>query len=121
MADSSSNNREGVANASDLWPREIGRATAFGDVPVRDVARRLSVCGVAGDVAPVEARLEQLGTGDFLFDGPGLFEVVLLPQIYNARRFALDAPVILRHAVDEAEARGGEDSDDAPMGEEEVE
>ena len=26
-------------------------------VPVREVARRLSVCGVAGDVAPVEARL----------------------------------------------------------------
>ena len=47
----------GAANASDVWPREIGRATAFGDVPVREVARRLSVCGVAGDVAPVEARL----------------------------------------------------------------
>ena len=42
----------GAANASDVWPREIGRATVFGDVPVRDVARRLSVCGVAGDVAP---------------------------------------------------------------------
>lgn len=39
---------------------------------------------------PVEARLAQLGTGDFLFDAPGLFEVVLLPQVYNARRFALD-------------------------------
>lgn len=40
--------------------------------------------------APVEARLAQLGSGDFLFDRPGLFEVVLLPQLYNARRFALD-------------------------------
>ena len=39
---------------------------------------------------PVEARLAQHGTGDFLFGAPGLFEVVLLPQLYNARRFALD-------------------------------
>ncbi|MEC9066636.1 MAG: maleylacetoacetate isomerase [Pseudomonadota bacterium] len=46
--------------------------------------------------APVETRLEQLGTGDFLFDGPGLFEVVLLPQIYNARRFALDLSAMPR-------------------------
>lgn len=41
-------------------------------------------------LAPVEQRLSQLGTGDFLFDAPGLFEVVLLPQLYNARRFAFD-------------------------------
>ena len=39
---------------------------------------------------PVEARLAQLDTGDFLFDAPGLFEIVLLPQLYNARRFDLD-------------------------------
>ncbi|QKG72820.1 maleylacetoacetate isomerase [Erythrobacter mangrovi] len=39
---------------------------------------------------PVEARLAQLGTGEFLFDAPGLFEVVLLPQVYNARRFDFD-------------------------------
>lgn len=39
---------------------------------------------------PLELRLAQLDTGDFLFDRPGLFEVVLLPQLYNARRFALD-------------------------------
>lgn len=39
---------------------------------------------------PIERRLEQLGAGDFLFDAPGLFEVVLLPQVYNARRFELD-------------------------------
>ncbi|MFZ9395131.1 MAG: maleylacetoacetate isomerase [Erythrobacter sp.] len=39
---------------------------------------------------PLELRLEQLDTDDFLFDRPGLFEVVLLPQLYNARRFALD-------------------------------
>lgn len=41
-------------------------------------------------LVPVEQRLAQLGTGDFLFDAPGLFEVVLLPQVYNARRFAFD-------------------------------
>ena len=39
---------------------------------------------------PLEARLAQLGTGDFVFERPGLFEVVLLPQMYNARRFNLD-------------------------------
>jgi maleylacetoacetate isomerase/maleylpyruvate isomerase len=39
---------------------------------------------------PVETRLAQLGAGDFLFDQPGLFEVVLLPQCYNARRFDYD-------------------------------
>ncbi|WP_152435149.1 maleylacetoacetate isomerase [Erythrobacter sp. THAF29] len=41
-------------------------------------------------LAPVEERLEQLGTGDFLMDGPGMFETVLIPQIYNARRFHYD-------------------------------
>ena len=45
---------------------------------------------LARTLAPVEQRLSQLGAGDFLFDGPGLFEVVLLPQLYNARRFAFD-------------------------------
>ena len=40
---------------------------------------------------PVEARLAQIGTGDFLHgDAPGLFEIVLVPQLYNARRFAYD-------------------------------
>ncbi len=41
-------------------------------------------------LVPVEARLAQVGSSDFLFDAPGLFEVVLIPQMYNARRFALD-------------------------------
>ena len=45
---------------------------------------------LARTLDPVEARLAQLGTGDFLFDAPGFFEVVLLPQVYNARRFAFD-------------------------------
>jgi maleylacetoacetate isomerase/maleylpyruvate isomerase len=39
---------------------------------------------------PVEARLKQLGTAGFLFDMPGIFETVLIPQIYNARRFHYD-------------------------------
>ena len=43
--------------------------------------------------------MAQLDTKDFLFDRPGLFEVVLLPQIYNARRFDFgfaDKPHIAR-------------------------
>ncbi|WP_120717646.1 maleylacetoacetate isomerase [Tsuneonella amylolytica] len=40
--------------------------------------------------APVEARLAQIDTGDFVTEAPGLFEVVLLPQVYNARRFDYD-------------------------------
>jgi maleylacetoacetate isomerase len=45
---------------------------------------------LARTLKPVEQRLAQLGTGDFLFGRPGLFEVVLLPQVYNARRFHFD-------------------------------
>jgi len=45
---------------------------------------------LARTLGPAETRLAQHGSGDFLFDAPGLFEVVLLPQLYNARRFALD-------------------------------
>ncbi|WFL76433.1 maleylacetoacetate isomerase [Altererythrobacter arenosus] len=45
---------------------------------------------LARTLGPVEQRLAQLGTGDFLFDRPGFFEVVLLPQVYNARRFSFD-------------------------------
>lgn len=42
-------------------------------------------------LVPVEARLAQLGAGDFLHgDAPGLFEIVAVPQLYNARRFAYD-------------------------------
>ena len=40
--------------------------------------------------APIEHRLGEYDAGDFLFDAPGLFEVVLLPQVYNAERFELD-------------------------------
>jgi len=45
---------------------------------------------LARTLDPVETRLAQLGAGEFLFDAPGLFEVVLLPQVYNARKFAFD-------------------------------
>jgi len=38
----------------------------------------------------IEARLEQLDAGDFLFAAPGLFETVLIPQLYNARRVGFD-------------------------------
>ena len=45
---------------------------------------------LARTLDPLEARLAQLDTGDYLFDAPGLFEVCLLPQVYNARRFEFD-------------------------------
>ncbi len=45
---------------------------------------------LARTLDPLEKRLEQLGSGDFLFEAPGFFETVLLPQIYNARRFHFD-------------------------------
>ena len=45
---------------------------------------------LARTLEPLEKRLAQLGTGDFLFDAPGFFEVVLMPQVYNARRFDFD-------------------------------
>lgn len=38
----------------------------------------------------VEHRLAELGVGDFLGEAPGLFECVLIPQLYNARRFGFD-------------------------------
>jgi len=45
---------------------------------------------LARTLGPVEARCAQIGTGDFLLDAPGLFEVVLLPQIYNARKLEFE-------------------------------
>jgi maleylacetoacetate isomerase len=38
----------------------------------------------------VEQRLAELGVGGFLGQTPGLFECVLIPQLYNARRFGFD-------------------------------
>ena len=45
---------------------------------------------LAQTLGPLEERLGQLNTGDFLFDAPGFFEAVLVPQLYNARRFDFD-------------------------------
>jgi maleylacetoacetate isomerase/maleylpyruvate isomerase len=46
---------------------------------------------LARTLDPVEARLAVLDAGDFLHgDAPGLFEVVLIPQLANARRFDYD-------------------------------
>lgn len=45
---------------------------------------------LARTLVPVEQRLEQLGSRDFLFDFPGMFECVLIPQIHNARLFHFD-------------------------------
>lgn len=47
-------------------------------------------------LTPVETRLAQIGSGDFLFETPGLFEVVLIPQVFNARRVALDTAAMPR-------------------------
>jgi len=41
-------------------------------------------------LSPVEQKLAARGTGNLLFDRPGLFETVLIPQIYNAKRFGFD-------------------------------
>jgi maleylacetoacetate isomerase len=42
----------------------------------------------------VEQRLADLGAGDFLGAAPGLFECVLIPQLYNARRFGFDVEAL---------------------------
>ncbi len=45
---------------------------------------------------PLETKLEALCTGDYLFNAPGLFECVLIPQLYNARRFGFDLSAMPR-------------------------
>lgn len=45
---------------------------------------------LARTLTPLEERLAQLDTKDFLFGEPGFFEAVLIPQLYNARRFHFD-------------------------------
>lgn len=46
---------------------------------------------LARTLDPVEAKLAAMDAGDFLVDGrPGLFEVVLVPQLYNARKLGFD-------------------------------
>ena len=80
---------------------------------------------LARTLEPVEQRLAQLNTGDFLFDTPGLFEAVLLPQIYNARRFGYDfsdAPHTTRIeaaclALDGVQRAHPDNQNDTPEGE----
>lgn len=58
---------------------------------------------LAKTLIPLETRLEQRNTGDFLLDAPGMFEVVLLPQVYNARRFGFDfSPMPRIRRIEEA-------------------
>ncbi len=45
---------------------------------------------LAKTLVPLEQRLAGPDTGDFLFAAPGLFEAVLVPQLYNARRFGFE-------------------------------
>jgi maleylacetoacetate isomerase len=95
------------ANIEDRYTaRELGNAIAteihaVNNLPVlRYLADPLGHCEedvavwyrhwLARTLDPVEQRLAQLGTGDFLFDTPGFFEVILLPQLYNARKFDYD-------------------------------
>ena len=80
---------------------------------------------LARTLVPIEQRLAQLNTGDFLFDKPGFFEVVLMPQIYNARRFSYDfgdAPHTTRIeaaclALDEVQRAHPDNQNDTPEGE----
>ena len=80
---------------------------------------------LARTLQPIEQRLAQLRTGDFLFDAPGFFEVVLMPQIYNARRFGYDfgdAPHTTRIeaaclALDEVQRAHPDNQNDTPEGE----
>ncbi|MDE8651248.1 maleylacetoacetate isomerase [Novosphingobium album (ex Liu et al. 2023)] len=66
--------------------RELGHSQAEIDTWYRHwLARTL------GPVeAKVAARVAGRDAGDFPFGAPGLFEAVLVPQLYNARRFAFD-------------------------------
>jgi maleylacetoacetate isomerase len=45
---------------------------------------------LAESLEPLEKRASSLPSGDFLVGQPGLFEAVLIPQLYNARRFGFD-------------------------------
>ena len=80
---------------------------------------------LARTLVPIEQRLAQLNTGDFLFDKPGFFEVVLMQQIYNARRFGYDfgdAPHTTRIeaaclALDEVQRAHPDNQNDTPEGE----
>lgn len=56
----------------------------------KDAVRHWYHTWLARTLNPVEARLAQRRAGDFLNAAPGFFEAVLIPQLYNARRFKFD-------------------------------
>ena len=46
---------------------------------------------IAATYAPIETRLREMGVdNDWPFGAPGMFEVMLVPQTYNALRFNMD-------------------------------
>ena len=49
---------------------------------------------LAKTLLPLEAKLAARAAGDWIGDAPGLFEAVLIPQLYNARRFAFDVSAL---------------------------
>jgi maleylacetoacetate isomerase len=49
---------------------------------------------LAETLQPLEQRAAGLPTGDFLGEQPGLFECVLIPQLYNARRYGFDMQLL---------------------------
>jgi len=54
-------------------------------------------------LVPLEAHLRQIAAQGFLHGAQGLFEAVLIPQLYNARRFAFDlAPMPHMRRIDAA-------------------
>lgn len=58
---------------------------------------------LAKTLSGVEQRLADRGTLNFLFDRPGYFECVLIPQVYNARLSDFDlAPYPRLRRIDEA-------------------
>lgn len=68
----------------------------------RDAVRAWYHRWLGKTLAGVEARLATRDAGDFLIDAPGLFEAVLIPQLYNARRFQFDLSAMPRIARIEA-------------------
>jgi len=56
----------------------------------KDAVKKWYHTWLAKTLGGVDQRLAHRGAGDFLFAAPGLFECVLVPQLYNARRFGFD-------------------------------
>ena len=108
------------------WDEQVALVTGASSGIGLEMARQLADAGAQVFAsARREQRLAQLNTGDFLFDKPGFFEVVLMPQIYNARRFGYDfaqAPHTTRIeaaclALDEVQRAHPDNQNDTPEGE----